>query len=80
MKRDLHLRHIRRLRAGNSLSLASSPIHLDLLDAMSEVLSHITSIAHALREGVGSHERWSAPEVLSPTALVSSAPAVRRME
>lgn len=80
MKRDLHLRHIRRLRAGNSLSLASSSLHLDLLDAMSEVLSHITSIAHALREGAASHERWSVPEAFSPAALVSSAPAVHLKE
>lgn len=48
MKRDLHLRHLRRLRSGLSPSLESSAIHLDLLNAISRVLSHASNIAHAV--------------------------------
>ena len=48
MKRELHLRHLRRLRSGLSPSLESSAIHLDLLNAMSRVLSHASNIAHAV--------------------------------
>jgi phosphate:Na+ symporter len=48
MKRELHLRHLRRLRSGVSPSLESSAIHLDLLNAMSRVLSHASNIAHAV--------------------------------
>jgi phosphate:Na+ symporter len=48
MKREFHLRHYRRLRSGVLPSLASSEIHLDLLNAMSRVLSHASNIAHAV--------------------------------
>lgn len=65
LKRVLHLRHMARLRRGNALSQASSTIHLDLLDAMSEVLSHITAIAYALRESMEKPETWSESEVCS---------------
>ena len=61
-KRELYLRHIRRLRAGNALSMASSAIHLDLLDAMSAVLSHVTAMAHAIREGSGMPDSWTLPD------------------
>ncbi len=48
MKRQFHLRHLRRLHSGVLPSLASSEIHLDLLNAMSRVLSHASNIAHAV--------------------------------
>jgi phosphate:Na+ symporter len=37
-----------RLHSGIKPSLASSEIHLDLLNAMSRVLSHASNIAHAV--------------------------------
>ncbi|RAQ98100.1 Na/Pi cotransporter family protein [Thermogemmatispora tikiterensis] len=49
MKRQLHLRHVRRLQSGLSPSWESSAIHLDLLNALSRVLSHASNIAHAVR-------------------------------
>jgi phosphate:Na+ symporter len=49
-KRNLHLRHIRQLRANIPNSTPSSAIYLDLLDAMSAVLAHTSNIAHALQE------------------------------
>ncbi len=49
-KRNLHLRHIRQLRANIPNSTPSSAIYLDLLDAMSAVLVHTSNIAHALEE------------------------------
>jgi phosphate:Na+ symporter len=49
VKRDLHRRHLDRLRDGVAPSLASSTIHLDLLTALSRVLSHTSNIAHAVR-------------------------------
>lgn len=48
MKREFHLRHLHRLRSRLPPSVASSAIHLDLLDAMSRVLSHASNIAHAV--------------------------------
>ncbi len=49
-KRNLHLRHIRQMRANIPNSTPSSAIYLDLLDAMSAVLAHTSNIAHALEE------------------------------
>lgn len=51
-KREFHLRHLRRLRAGVSPSLESSAIHLDFLNAMSRVVSHTSNIAHAVHGDV----------------------------
>jgi phosphate:Na+ symporter len=48
VKRDFHLRHLRRLHSGLPPSVESSGIHLDLLNAMSRVLSHASNIAHAV--------------------------------
>lgn len=48
-RRELQLRHLRRLRAGSTLSITSSAIHLDLLNALGRVLSHTANIAHAVR-------------------------------
>jgi phosphate:Na+ symporter len=52
-KRELHFRHLRRLRSGVSLSIESSAIHLDLLNAMSSVLTHSSHIAHAIQGDLG---------------------------
>ena len=48
MKRQFHLRHLHRLHSGVPPSLESSEIHLDLLNAISRVLSHASNIAHAV--------------------------------
>jgi phosphate:Na+ symporter len=69
LKRELSLRHMRRLRTGNALSLASSSIHLDLLDALSEMLSHITSMVYALRESAEKPETWNTADTLSTEAM-----------
>jgi len=80
MKRELHVRHMRRLRTGNALSLASSAIHLDLLDALSEMLSHITSMAYALRESMEKPETWNTADTLSAeAAAVGEAVAVDQL-
>jgi phosphate:Na+ symporter len=49
MRRELQLRHMRRLRHGSPVSMESSAIHLDLLNALGRVLSHTSNIAHAVR-------------------------------
>jgi phosphate:Na+ symporter len=80
MKRELHVRHMRQLRTGNTLSLASSAIHLDLLDALSEMLSHITSMAYALRESMEKPETWNTADTLSAeAAAVGEAVAVDQL-
>lgn len=48
IKRYLQLRHVHRLHEGMMPSIASSSIHLDLLNAMSRVLSHASNIAHVI--------------------------------
>jgi phosphate:Na+ symporter len=48
-KRILHLRHVRRLQQRVAPSMASSAIHLDLLNAISRVLSHAHNIAHIIQ-------------------------------
>jgi phosphate:Na+ symporter len=50
LKRQLHLRHIRQLRADVPNSVPSSAIYLDLLDALTDVLGHIFNIAYPLQE------------------------------
>jgi phosphate uptake regulator len=50
LKRKLHLRHIRQLRADIPNSAPSSAIYLDMLDALSDVLGHIFNVAYALQE------------------------------
>jgi phosphate:Na+ symporter len=49
-RRNLHLRHIRQLRAEIPNSKESSAIYVDLLDAMSDVMAHISNIAYVLQE------------------------------
>ncbi len=49
-KRNLHLRHIRQLRADIPNSRESSAIYLDLLDALSDVLAHVSNVAYTLQE------------------------------
>ena len=50
MRRALHLRHLRRLQSGMSPSIESSAIHIDLLIALRNVLSHVSTIAHVVQE------------------------------
>lgn len=47
---------IERLCAGNALCLASSTIHLEAPDAVSELLSRVTSMVSALRDSMESSE------------------------
>lgn len=56
-KRNLHLRHIRELRANIPNSMASSGIYLDLLDAMTAILSLILNMAYVLEEANRSSTR-----------------------
>ncbi|MFL5692890.1 MAG: Na/Pi cotransporter family protein [Ktedonobacteraceae bacterium] len=56
MKRQLHLRHIRRLQSGMPHSVESSAIHLDLLNAMRGILAHASTIAHVVQEDLSVEE------------------------
>jgi Na+/phosphate symporter len=53
MKRQLHQRHIRQLRAQIPTSTKSSAVYLDLLDALSAVLAYASNIAYAFQETNG---------------------------
>ncbi len=48
-KRELHLRHLHRLCSGSAASLDSSTIHMEMVNAMSRVISHTCSIARAVQ-------------------------------
>ncbi|MGI2904421.1 Na/Pi cotransporter family protein [Tolypothrix sp. VBCCA 56010] len=48
-KRELHLRHLHRLRSGSASSLDSSAIHLEMVNGISRVISHTCSIARAVQ-------------------------------
>lgn len=48
LKRQLYFRHLRRLQSGVQPSVESSALHLDLLNAMSSVLTHAATIAHVV--------------------------------
>jgi phosphate:Na+ symporter len=56
MKRQLHLRHVRRLQAGVPHSVESSALHLDLLNAMRGILTHASTIAHVVQEDLSVEE------------------------
>ncbi len=49
LKRDIHLRHLQHLTAGSATSLDASTIHLEMVSAMSRILSHTCSIARAVQ-------------------------------
>jgi phosphate:Na+ symporter len=72
MRHTLHLRHLRRLQLGISPSIESSAIHLDLLVALRNVLSHVSTIAHVVQEdlsvGDGSGEEQLPADVEESTA------------
>jgi phosphate:Na+ symporter len=62
MRRTLHLRHLRRLQSGISLSVESSAIHLDLLIVFRNVLSYVSTIAHVVQEDLSvTHESNKEP-------------------
>ncbi|QBD83330.1 Na/Pi cotransporter family protein [Ktedonosporobacter rubrisoli] len=50
LKRELHLRHIRRLHQGIPSSRTSSALHLDMLDTLGMILSHATNMAYVMQE------------------------------
>jgi phosphate:Na+ symporter len=47
-KRELHLQHLHRLRSGTASSLDVSAIHIEMINALSRVISHTCSIARAV--------------------------------
>jgi phosphate:Na+ symporter len=49
VKREIHLRHLQNLSSGTPASLDASAIHLEMVNAISRVLSHTCSIARAVR-------------------------------
>lgn len=49
IKRDIHLRHLQNLTSGVPTSLDASAIHLEMVSAMSRILSHTCSIARAVQ-------------------------------
>lgn len=48
-KREIYLRHFQQLSSGNPVSLNASSILLEIINAMSRILSHISSIARAIQ-------------------------------
>jgi phosphate:Na+ symporter len=48
-KREIYLRHLQQLSSGNPVSLNASSILLEIINAMSRILSHISSIARAIQ-------------------------------
>jgi phosphate:Na+ symporter len=49
IKREIHLRHLQSLTSGTPISLDASAIHLEMVNAMSRILSHTCSIARAVQ-------------------------------
>ena len=49
IKREMHLRHLQQLSSGTPTNLDASAIHLEMVNAMSRILSHTCSIARAVR-------------------------------
>lgn len=49
IKREIHLRHLQNLSSGTPTSLDASAIHLEMVNAMSRILSHTCSIARAVQ-------------------------------
>lgn len=49
IKREIHLRHLQNLTSGTPISLDASAIHLEMVSAMSRILSHTCSIARAVQ-------------------------------
>lgn len=49
LKREMHLRHLQHLTSGTPTNLDASAIHLEMVNAMSRILSHTCSIARAVQ-------------------------------
>ncbi|HLO47594.1 MAG TPA: Na/Pi cotransporter family protein [Kamptonema sp.] len=49
IKREMHLRHLQQLSSGAPTNLDASAIHLEMVSAMSRILSHTCSIARAVQ-------------------------------
>ena len=49
IKREIQLRHLQHLSSGSPTSLNASAIHLEMVSAMSRILSHTCSIARAVQ-------------------------------
>jgi phosphate:Na+ symporter len=49
IKREMHLRHFQQLSSGAPTNLDASAIHLEMVNAMSRILSHTGSIARAIQ-------------------------------
>jgi len=48
-KKEMHLRHLQQLSSGSPKSLDASAIHLEMVSAMSRIMSHTCSIARAIQ-------------------------------
>ncbi|MBD2075228.1 Na/Pi cotransporter family protein [Phormidium sp. FACHB-592] len=49
IKREMHLRHLQQLSSSAPTNLDASAIHLEMVNAMSRILSHTCSIARAVQ-------------------------------
>ncbi|MEH1844500.1 MAG: Na/Pi cotransporter family protein [Nostoc sp.] len=49
IKREIYLRHHQHVSSGDSVSLNASSIHLEMVNAMSRILSHTCSIARVIQ-------------------------------
>lgn len=49
IKREIYLRHLQTLTSGTPTNLDASAIHLEMVSAMSQILSHTCSIARAVQ-------------------------------
>lgn len=49
LKREMHLRHLQQLSSGAPTNLDASAIHLEMVSAMSRILSHTCSIARTVQ-------------------------------
>lgn len=49
LKREMHTRHLQHLTSGTLTSLDASAIHLEMVNAMSRILSHTCSIARTVQ-------------------------------
>ncbi|MEH2383704.1 MAG: Na/Pi cotransporter family protein [Nostoc sp.] len=56
IKREIYLRHHQHLSSGNSVSLNASSIHLEMVNAISRILSHTCSIARVIETEFRSQE------------------------
>ncbi|MEH1926840.1 MAG: Na/Pi cotransporter family protein [Nostoc sp.] len=67
IKREIYLRHLQHLSSGDSVSLNASSIHLEMVNAISRILSHTCSIARVIQEELSVVDRFEPKEKRSPS-------------